>query len=601
MTFLEAAIELLRQAQGPLTIQDLTARAVEQRLLTHAGRSPKETMQARLAQELKKPNTLLTLTDAGEYGLKRYDKPRLGEGAEPPVVEEISEVVADADAEADLGADEDAEPGEAAADAAAPAGKRRRRRRRGGRGRGKKKAAEAAAAQAGAPADGAAEAVEPAHAAPEPGTPEEALAAEALAEEAEREAAQAAVADAARRVEEAQAAAYEPPPSDEPAVDLDAFMSPTRTRRGVIDLPDEEALKAEYGDELVGEDAVTPPVEGELVDEHTADEDRPLMDEITADSRDRDRRGRRGRDRGGRGHGREAHKKPAAANGQAQAKAAPAAAAPSSAVTPAMGTPAAPVTLGAGASLVEVGYQLLRAIGGPVHARQLGQMAQKRGLLPGDPEDVWRALRAALLDDARARQGRGLRPRVRHAGSGHFALATARLDGELAALEDGLAQKADALARETRNALRRRIAKLPVHALTQLARVFLERTGHTEVEIVKRVEQTTYLSARARRGAVTARVMVGVRAGSEEGGRRAVGELRAGVMAKQLDEGVLLLCTRLGQEGEKELRQPGPPILALDGDAFAEALVTAGVGVMRVAMPIAYLDADFFAELTEGS
>jgi hypothetical protein len=70
-------------------------------------------------------------------------------------------------------------------------------------------------------------------------------------------------------------------------------------------------------------------------------------------------------------------------------------------------------------------------------------------------------------------------------------------------------------------------------------------------------------------------------------------------VAKQLDSGLLVSAGRLAQEGDREARQPGPPTLLLDGDALADELVRAGVGVLRVAMPIAYLDADFFAELTQ--
>jgi hypothetical protein len=120
------------------------------------------------------------------------------------------------------------------------------------------------------------------------------------------------------------------------------------------------------------------------------------------------------------------------------------------------------------------------------------------------------------------------------------------------------------------------------------------------VTSVKRVDNTAYLSARTKRGALPTRVLVGVRAGGEEVGRRSVGELRAGVTAKQLDEGLLLATTRVGGEAEKEVRLPGAPLVVFDGDAFAEELIRVGVGVQRAAMSIAYLDADFFVELVEG-
>jgi hypothetical protein len=234
-----------------------------------------------------------------------------------------------------------------------------------------------------------------------------------------------------------------------------------------------------------------------------------------------------------------------------------------------------------------------------VHARQLAAMALKRRLVNGDPEDLWRAFRVALLDDARSRVSRGLRPRVRHQGSGNFALVITKLEPDLLALEEQLVQRAETHARETRLALRRRLSKLPLPALENLARLLLERLGYTDIERVKRVEATGYLTARAKQGALVQRMLVGVRSGAEEAGRRAVGELRAGVSAKQLDAGLLLCVTRCGAEAEREARQPGPPCTVYDGDAFAEALIASGVGVLRVSLPVAYLDPEFFAELND--
>jgi hypothetical protein len=747
MTFLEAAIELLRQAGRPLSIQDLTQRAIEQRLLTNAGRTPELTMQARLAQELRKGSNTLLVQNDKEFGLTRYDKPRLaaGEVAPGPVVKEAKEPkepkeakepraprepkpapapraavpavavveaeveavegAADAimasDADADVAAE--AEAGEGATlDAEGEAGDdaaKKKRRRRGGRGRGGKKKADAAAPAAEAPV---AVTAEPAPAAaevapestPEDGTPEEALMAERLAEESERaeQAAAAAtarrhVADAARRAEVARAAAreadladeaeeaaqaaadqaayghhdqpaavlYTPPGDDEPAVDLDGILAPSRRRRGIIDLPDEAALAAEYSDELVsGGTTATAPVEGELIDAQTADEDRPMLDEIQADDRGRgrhrrgakgkDRRGGKGRERGGRtgreapagrephahahaaappregrearparenpprgearpGQPREPHQREgsdlheaAAANGVAAgASVAPVASVGASAE-------GAPAPGGARQTLADIGYQLLRSIndGRPVHARQLAAMALKRRMITaGDPEDLWRAFRVALLDDARARVSRGLRPRVRHQGSGNFAIVLTRLEPDLQNLEEQVVQRAETLARETRLALRRRLSKLPLPALENLARLLLERLGYTDIERVKRVEATGYLTARVKHGAIPQRVLIGVRSGAEEAGRRAVGELRAGVSAKQLDAGLLLCVTRCGPEAERESRQPGPPCTVYDGDAFSEALIAAGVGVLRVSLPITYLDPEFFADLTD--
>ena len=200
MTFLEAAIEVLRQAGRPLPVKDITERAIKAGLLTHQGRTPEATMQARLAAELKKgDHPLLMRKDKGGFGLRRYDKPKAA----------------------------------AAAAAAEPAAKTKRRRR------GKKDEA------APAPPD----AVEPAAAAPAP---------------------------------EASA---------EPTIDLEQMLPPAPRRfPAPAELPPEETLAEEYKEEL---DAPVTPGPSEMVDERTADEDRPMLEAIGV--RDLDRgRGRRG-------------------------------------------------------------------------------------------------------------------------------------------------------------------------------------------------------------------------------------------------------------------------------------------------------------------
>lgn len=53
MTFLEAAIEILRQAQGPLKVAEIADRSVKQQLLSHVGRDPETTMRNSLSGALR--------------------------------------------------------------------------------------------------------------------------------------------------------------------------------------------------------------------------------------------------------------------------------------------------------------------------------------------------------------------------------------------------------------------------------------------------------------------------------------------------------------------------------------------------------------------
>src|SRR5262249_9023599 len=500
MTFLEAAIEVLRQAGRPLPVKEITERAIKAGLLTHQGRAPEATMQARIAGELKKgEHTLLVRKGTGALGLRRYDKPK---AAAPPE----------------------------------PAAKSKRRRR------GKKDAA-AAAEPEPAPA-------------PEP---------ESM-----------------------------PVPEPEAAIDLDQmFPTPPRRFAAPIELPPEETLVEEYKEEL---EAPVTPGPSEVVDERSADEDRPMLEPIQV--RDLDRQ--RGR-RGGRGRTKEKKKgekpkpQPKAhpqAHPQPQPKAHPQPP-PHPQPHPRPQPVAAPREAPGG--LAAAAENLLRSLNDPrpIHVRQLAAMAQKRKLLPGgDAEELARALKAALLIDIRARAADGLRPRFRHHGGSLFALP--RLDPALAAAEDALAERALELHRATIRALRERSVRLARAAFGDLVHAYLSRTGATDIERVKRTDDTTYLVASRGGG----RWLVGARAGGAA--RGGVGERGAGIVARGRAAGLLPAPAPLGGEAAAALAEPGKPLTVHCGDAFAEALVAAGVGVVGARLRAEYLDLDFFADLGEG-
>ena len=88
--------------------------------------------------------------------------------------------------------------------------------------------------------------------------------------------------------------------------------------------------------------------------------------------------------------------------------------------------------------------------------------------------------------------------------------------------------------------------------------------------------------------------------GGGSGGRRAIGELRAGIRARSQDEGLLMLAGRLAEDAIAEWKQPGPPIEIADGPAMAETCIRHGVGVINTMVSVDFVDADFFAEIAEG-
>ncbi|RYE93840.1 MAG: hypothetical protein EOO75_03470 [Myxococcales bacterium] len=76
MTFTEAAAEVLRLVGKPLHYKEITDLAIQKNLLSHVGKSPEETMGARLAQLLKKSpkeNPLVRLK-SGVFALRTWDE-----------------------------------------------------------------------------------------------------------------------------------------------------------------------------------------------------------------------------------------------------------------------------------------------------------------------------------------------------------------------------------------------------------------------------------------------------------------------------------------------------------------------------------------------
>src|SRR5215471_9798414 len=91
MTFLEAALEILRHEGRPLHYKELTERALGKKLLTFVGRTPEVTMQTQLTAAVKKaPGNPFVRTKPGMFGLLRY----------PEVSAEEREAYAKADAAA---------------------------------------------------------------------------------------------------------------------------------------------------------------------------------------------------------------------------------------------------------------------------------------------------------------------------------------------------------------------------------------------------------------------------------------------------------------------------------------------------------------------
>jgi hypothetical protein len=251
---------------------------------------------------------------------------------------------------------------------------------------------------------------------------------------------------------------------------------------------------------------------------------------------------------------------------------------------------------------VDAAIEILRGRppGRGVHVREIADAATRRRLVHGEPNEAWRVMRAGLAAEPRERLRAGQRPRVRAAGSGLFALARRPPDAELERAEFVFGEARRALRERTVAGLERRIADLPGPAFEALARVLLQREGFGPATFVKRVEGTIYVEALRGRGSRPSKALIALRSGGGSAGRRAIGELRAGIKARNQDEGLLMLAGRLGDDAIAEWKQSGQPIEIADGQAMAETCVRHGLGVINASVSVDFIDADFFAELAEG-
>ena len=238
--------------------------------------------------------------------------------------------------------------------------------------------------------------------------------------------------------------------------------------------------------------------------------------------------------------------------------------------------------------------------GRPQHARALAQEVERRKILDGRPQpEIVREVRMALHGELSARPARGLRARVRALGGGNYGSVERKLDEELVSAERALEAALDHVAIATNAAVRRKPhASLSPFSFEQLGRCITESLGVERPTLVRRGDGVAYFGGERVLGAVRSRVMIAIRSGEAELGRRAVGELRAGLDARGFDEAFLLALGRLSAEAREELRA-GRAVTVYDGDSIAALMVEKRLGVRVQQAPVAYLDPDFFAELNE--
>lgn len=519
MTFLEAALEILKRERKPLHYKELTEKAMERKLLTFVGRTPEVTMQTQLTSAVKKaPGAPFVRVKPGVFGLLRYP-----EYVPEPPAEEKAAPAEERPAEAEEG--------------------RGRRRRRGGRGRRRDR-------RGGDGMRGETRAQESA-------SPEGAAEPESLADT-----------EAAPGMEDHEGA-EEPDIGSLSAEARAAALAETGVLEGDVD-DDEDEVEA-GGEEGSDDDAEA--VSDADIEVEPESAEAPAETEATPTPTPA------------------VEVSPAAPSGGAAAQGSQAAAEP-------QGPPATRRVM----SPIDAAIEILRgqAPGRGLHVRQIADSAVRRRLIHGEPNEAWRVMRAALASEAKERLRAGVRPRIKSAGSGLYALARRVPDSDLEKAEYVFGEARRALRERTLAAVEQRLGDLPAASFEALVRVVLQREGFGPATFVKRVDGTIYVEALRGRGFRPSKCLIALRPGIAAAGRRALGELRAGIRARGQDEGVLILAGRLADDAIAEWKQAGQPVEVVDGPALAETCVRHGIGVISSPVTVDLVDADFFAELSEG-
>jgi hypothetical protein len=547
MTFLEAALEILKRERRPLHFKELTEKATERKLLTFVGRTPEVTMQTQLTGAVKKaPGNPFVRVKPGVFGLLRYPEAPAEPEPEPtPEKPQKSESEKPQKSESEKPQKSDSRTAEGEARGG-------RRRRRGGRGRRRGRG----------------------------DAPSEAVAPSGAAEETASE-------------------------GGSPVRDGDE-----REGGEVSDEPQSGSLSPEARAAALAESGVLEG-DGDERDAEEQGESEALVDDsrdVKGESGDRDEEAEAKPEETGGGRD-----EALASAGESAARAEPPG---SSSPPPGPSDGAAPAASPAGeatsatpaqpgrkiTSPIDAAIEILRgqSPGRGLHVRQIADAAVRRRLIHGEPNEAWRVMRAALAAEGKERLRAGQRPRVRSAGSGLYALARRPPDSDLERAELVLGEARRALRERTLAALEQRLAELSPAAFEAVARVLLQREGFGPATFVKRVEGTIYLEALRGRGFRPSRCLIALRAGPAAAGRRAMGELRAGIRARNQDEGVLVLAGRLADDAIAEWKQSGAPVEVVDGPAMAETCVRHGIGVIGAVVNVEFVDADFFAEISEG-
>jgi hypothetical protein len=251
----------------------------------------------------------------------------------------------------------------------------------------------------------------------------------------------------------------------------------------------------------------------------------------------------------------------------------------------------------------EVAYEILAGAGKPLGIVEIAATGAERLLMPDAFVRDVAALRAALTEDNRRREGSGRKALFQLDGD-TVTLVAQPEPGERAAAVAVAAPKAATGAADLRRAalatLRRRLRECDEATVEHVSMRLLEELGFRDLKVAKRGREHVVCTARRKIGLADVRHAVRILRTGADAGRRDVTDLRRDIGHYGAQIGVVITAGEAARDARGDAAAAGQlPIVLLCGEALAEAFADAGVGCVPVVVP--EVDDGFFRAAAEAA
>jgi hypothetical protein len=246
----------------------------------------------------------------------------------------------------------------------------------------------------------------------------------------------------------------------------------------------------------------------------------------------------------------------------------------------------------------EVAYEILAGAGKPLPLSEIAITGAERLLMPDAFLRDAGALRSALDEDNRRREGAGRKPLF-------------QVDGDLVTLvaqpEPGerpvpsaapRAAGAGELRRSGLAALRRRLRECDGPTVEHVTLLLLEKLGFRDVKVAKRGREHVVCTAKKKMGLADVRHAVRILRSGADAARRDVSDLRRDLGHYGAQIGVVVTAGDAAREARGDAVAAGQlPVVLLCGEGLAEALAEVSLGCIQVVVP--EVDEAFFLTAVE--